>query len=255
MKNTAIFGIGPSGLAAAWACLRRGDNVTLIADRYDPSTLYGCQYLHEAIPGYEDVPTATVSYDLIGTPEQYRRKVYGYSWAGKVSPEDFIGNHQAWDIRETYRRLWNDIIPEVEFIQAKVSPEWILYTNDLDKYSEIISTIPAPALCFRRSQHIFSSHTIYAIGGTALEWRQPDLHSIICDGTSDHEWYRSAQVFGYRTTEWATVPPYFSGGASVKKPLSADCDCFSRIRRLGRYGAWAKGILVHNVFNDIEKAS
>jgi len=247
-----IFGVGPSGLAAAQAVLRAGGNVTMVANTKEPSKLYGCQYLHAPIPGYEDVPTASVSYSLAGTPEEYRRKVYGHLWDGKVSPEDFIGEHVAWDIRETYSRLWGKIIQNkrrwgsVKFVNANISPSWIVNPFlDPRQFDAIISTIPAKHICHKPGQHEFNSHIVFASGSTSPGMTRNN--SIICDGTDKQMWYRHATVFGYSTTEW-TDPPN-ADTATVEKPLDTNCNCFPDIVRMGRYGAWKKGVLVHDVYN------
>lgn len=257
--NVAIFGIGPSGLAAAQAVLRSGGNVTLVSKTREPSPLFGCQYLHAPIPGYEDVPTATVSYSLSGSPEDYRRKVYGHSWDGKVSPEDFLGEHQAWDIRETYRRLWDVLVAKrrdwqtVRFVEAEVTPNWLGEHEYLLKgFDAVISTIPATHLCNELSGHRFLSHLVFAQGNTEEKYTLfPPDNSIRCDGTEGHPWYRMARVFGYTTTEWAYRP--HRSASVVEKPLSTDCDCFPYIQRMGRYGAWEKGRLVHEVYAQAEK--
>src|SRR5215472_7502892 len=107
--NVAILGCGPAGLAAATAAVNLGRKVLIISNSSKPSRQYGCQYLHAPVPGYESVHHTVVGYHLNGTAEQYRAKVYGDKWEGRVSPEDFIGEHEAWDIRETYRHMWDDL--------------------------------------------------------------------------------------------------------------------------------------------------
>jgi hypothetical protein len=34
--------------------------------------------------------------------------------------------------------------------------------------------------------------------------------------------------------------------------LSNECDCHPEIIRMGRYGEWTKGVLVHHVFERVE---
>lgn len=252
--HIAILGSGPAGLAIANVVLRHGGMATMFGDRREPSHLYGCQYLHAPLPGYEGVPSATVSYSLRGTKEQYRQKVYGEDWDGKVSPEDFSGTHEAWDIRMTYRRLWDDIIESkrVPLVPVKITPlmlkeAWWYDGNHV--FDRVVSTIPAPALCRMPFDHVFSSHNVYASGSTHISAEYvPDY--IQCDGTGTHGWYRQAEVFGYRTTEY---PRYVPGTSLVDKPLRTDCNCFPDIIRMGRYGRWAKGILVSDVSKQAEQ--
>src|SRR4051794_14558085 len=101
----AVLGCGPAGLMAAHAAKVCGADVDIFS-RKRKSELFGCQYLHAPIPGMTDVAPVTVRYMLNGDIEGYRRKVYGDTWDGEVSPEDLLGNHDAWDIRRTYDNLW-----------------------------------------------------------------------------------------------------------------------------------------------------
>lgn len=249
-----ILGCGPAGLVAAQAALDSGADPYIISKTDNPSMLYGCQYLHAPIPGYEDIPSTTVSYALIGTPEEYRAKVYGDKWHGKVSPEDFVGEHSAWDIRETYGRLWARLIGSGRvplYAREPVSDGWIP-ASFRPGPDYIISTIPAPAMCRQRSIHAFNSHVIFANGTTNEEPIYDN--AILCDGTEAHSWYRVSNVFGYRTIEWSRLPPPGTIAANVIKPLSTDCDCYPSVIRVGRYGTWDKSYLVHRVYPDVTEA-
>lgn len=248
--RTVILGCGPSGLVAARAVVDAGGEAIIISNTDKPSKQYGCQYLHAPIPGYEDVPSVPVHYILRGSPEGYRRKVYGEEWEGKVSPEDFVGEHTAWDIRETYTRLWADLIAglQVGLIQKRVVRGMIPYLRSL-KPDLIVSTIPAQALC-EDPRHEFRTMSIYANGATASQVYLNNVDTIICDGTHNQEWYRMSNVFGYLTTEWPGTwrPPSWVKAVPVIKPLSTTCNCHSEVLRVGRYGTWTKATLVHEVY-------
>lgn len=246
--RVVILGCGPAGLAAAWAAVQSGREAAIVSNTYEPSRLYGCQYLHAPIPGFEHAPKTIVDYSLIGTPEQYRQKVYGDKWEGRVSPEDFVGAHEAWDIRYTYRKMWTHLIEAgtvahyIGEVVNGVIPD-LVYQLDPGR---IISTIPAPALCFK-PDHKFNYHSIYANGSRTAQPMSDN--TIICDGTDRNAWYRISNVFGYRTTEWASKPE--GPSACVPKPLDTDCDCYPEIHRVGRYGAWRKSYLVHEVYPEV----
>jgi hypothetical protein len=219
-----------------------------------PSTQYGCQYLHAPIPGYENVAHTTVGYHLVGTADEYRLKVYGKKWKGKVSPEDFVGEHEAWDIRETYRKLWDDLHKNrnVDFINIRAIRRGMV-PDEVFKYpspspSVIISTIPAPDLCYN-PEHNFLHHKIYANGTTKPGTEAVD--TIVCDGTRTVAWYRNACVFGFRTTEWSQRPTNGDMTVMVRKPLTADCDCYPEFHRIGRYGKWQKSYLVHKAYPEV----
>jgi hypothetical protein len=263
-SDIAVFGIGPAGMVAGWAALRAGHRVTYFSNTSQKSTLYGCQYLHAPIPlkGYK-IRHAWVEYRLQGTAEGYRHKVYGDTWEGAVSPEDLCGEHEAWDIRQTYDALWDVITqhPRVKIVSAEIDHNWLrMHTRTMSAFAHVISTIPATALCenptLLRSQsgHFFASHAVKAIGSVAEE---PEVceNEVVCDGTPEALWYRSATVFGYSTVEWPRTArlPEVVRAAQIRKPLYTECYCHPEIVRLGRYGAWRKGVLVHHVFEDAEK--
>jgi hypothetical protein len=148
----AVFGTGPSGMAVGGAGLQAGYGVDFYGKTAKPSVLYGCQYLHAPIPVLPEfkVRQTRVEYILEGTASDYRRKVYGDAWDGAVSPEDFVGEHDAWDIRATYDALWRMITRRnnVNLNVSYISSNWIgLNTSKLSPYAHIVSTIPAPELC------------------------------------------------------------------------------------------------------------
>lgn len=262
MSRVAVLGIGPSGLAAAWAALRAGYDVTFYSQTIDKSTLFGCQYLHQPIPlppSYK-IQQTRVEYKISGTPEEYRAKVYGAAWDGTVSPEDLAGEHDAWDIRATYDALF-DIVRkrrQVDIVApVTITHGWLMtHVKELSSYAHVISTIPAIALCEnpamlpKQTGHLFRSHEIKAAGSPVYA---PDLDDVVrCDGTPFESWYRKATVFGHTTVEWPrttrNIPEKYRA-VKVRKPLSNECDCHPEIIRMGRYGAWTKGVLVHDVYN------
>jgi hypothetical protein len=247
--SVAILGCGPSGLAVALAAVRSGHKVLVASNQVTPSVQYGCQYLHAPIPGYEYVAHTTVEYHLNGTADEYRLKVYGKKWTGKVSPEDFIGEHDAWDIRSTYADLWLDlhVNPMVEFMKIREIKYGLIPDEVYDfKPGQIISTIPAPALCYGQPQHFFNSHRIYANG--SVKQGTEAVNTVVCDGTRENEWYRNACVFGYRTVEWSRRPSNGDVVVPVRKPLETNCTCYPEIKRIGRYGKWQKSYLVHKAY-------
>jgi hypothetical protein len=254
VSRIIILGCGPAGLAAASAVVGSGHEAVIISNTTHPSKLYGCQYLHAPVPGYEDVPRVQVRYSLNGTSRGYRNKVYGAEWSGSVSPEDFAGNHDAWDIRETYRRMWQDLVAgfQVGIIQKVIRRGMMPYVRSLGP-ELIVSTIPIQAFC-EDPRHSFNTMSIWANGATSAEVTAEN--TIICDGTDEQPWYRISNVFGYKTTEWpgSFKPPQWSKAVPVVKPLSTTCNCHPDILRAGRYGTWTKARLVHEVYPAVKEA-
>lgn len=258
-KSVAILGCGPAGLMVAHAAALSKWNFRIYS-RKQKSTLYGAQYLHQAIPNLETSGPRLVLYKLDGTPAMYRHKVYGNNWDGSVSPEDLMEEHMAWDLRTAYDQLWmmyGDGIVDFEVIQdhsAITSTVLkIAYGHDL-----IISTVPRKI--WAEEGDIFESTKIWALGDT--EHERVHIHraapfTVECSGMPRVAWYRVSNIFGRCTMEWpyywdyslATdgVPPA-RGASLVEKPLRHNSKSASDFIHLGRYGAWEKGILTSDVF-------
>lgn len=216
----------------------------------EKSMLYGCQYLHE--PAFAWSVPVIVDYQLIGTPEQYARKVYGASNV-VTSPTLYVGERPAWNLRFAYDQLWDEHSSKI--LRQDLHPgniDEVVASYDPDV---VFSTIPAPLLCHRPEEHRFSSVHCWAIGD-APEQSVPFTccdNTVVCNGDPDVGYYRLSNVFGFSTVEWPitheTKPP-LANVVKFEKPLSTTCDCFPEIKRLGRYGRWQKGILAHHGYSD-----
>lgn len=247
-----VLGCGPSGLISAYAAKREFDAEVKIVSVRRPSQLFGCQYLHQLIPGLDLDECEMVTYKLLGDAEQYRRKVYG-SLTPPVSPQQYAGDHLAWNLRQAYGRLWEMFGTEV--IDVRLSPMDIVSVLKDFAADLCISSLPAPVLCQRGVEHSFSSVPCWALGDA------PELgqfvpfsiapFTVVCDGRPGTSWYRTSNVFGYSTVEWPGHKrrPPLTGIAGFNKPLTTDCDCLPSILRVGRYGCWQKGVLSHESYD------
>ena len=248
-----VLGCGPSGLVAAHAASALGYEVTVLSRRRK-SQLWGCQYLHRTIDGLPKVNGAEVSYTLEGTVEGYLDKVYGDDYDGTVSPQEMTEFHYAHDLRKTYDHLWRnwgDRVVDVPVFNGQHAAGWI---PDLCTSGIVFSTIPRTAMC-ANTKHVFESVNVWAIGDSdsqRVPVRPPGDNQVICNGLRDVAWYRCSQVFGYATVEWPDRRrPPFSGVALVEKPVATNCDCLPQVQYVGRYGAWQKGVLVHQVYDRV----
>lgn len=260
----AVLGCGPAGLMAVHAAALTGHDVHIYSKKRK-SEMFGAQYLHAPIPGMTDTAPVTVTYELRGTHDEYREKVYG-DLAGQVpsvSTEDLGETHDAWDIRRTYDNLWDTY---AEFIQdVAVDPLWLKECVESGDYDVVFSTLPAPSVCATlvdgpdipdTSPHVFRAQEIWAIGdaperGTFAPFAVRK-DAIICNGEPSPSWYRAANVFSRTTVEWPirTKPP-IANVSRVPKPISTNCSCHPAVVRLGRYGKWSKGVLAHHAFQDV----
>ncbi len=245
-----VLGCGPAGLMATHAVAQAGHQFIVVSKRVEQSHLFGCQYLHSPIPGMTEEGPVRVKYQLTGTPDQYREKVYGPNSTVEVSPESLSAEHDAWDIRSTYDNLWKEYARDV--LQGTVNSATLSEATKEWNPDFVISTVPAPALC-AVPEHTFAVEKVWAAGDApALGKKSPvraPKNTVLLNGEKAPAWYRVANVFGHTTAEWPerTQPPY-AGVTAVQKPLTTTCTCWPQVQRLGRYGQWKKGVLSHEAF-------
>lgn len=225
-------------------------NQPLIFSRKRKSHLFGAQYLHRPIPGVTNRDDhVTVEYMLRGSVDEYRRKVYGKLWDGTVSPEDLSDDHEAWDIRETYDRLWamfeNDIVDL--FVDA-VGVKTCLSQSDL-----VINTMPLNELCTKghqfRYQEVMAAGDAPQLGINVGSIYRCPPDTVICNGEESPSWYRISNIFGHTTVEWPQgIKPPLPSSSQVSKPTDNNCDCWPTVLKVGRYGSWTKGVLSHTAY-------
>lgn len=256
--KVAVLGCGPAGLFAAHAAKQAGCEVSILS-KARKSFMRGAQYLHKPIPGLSGEPFE-VLYDLVGTTEGYRRKVYGDLTDILVSPETLVGPAEAWDIREAYDNAWDMYSADIQ--------EWDAVRDGLDGIEAdlVLSTIPAYLLC-SNDEHQFQSQMIWSIdvikpqvntaGYFTYTDGAPVDNLVLCSGDPDDWWYRASRIHGWENTEFPlenepTDSPHYSKH-KVEKPLRTDCTCRASIVRIGRYGMWKKGVLSHEAYYDTLK--
>lgn len=247
--KVAVLGCGPTGLIAAHAAAINGEEVHIFS-KARKSEMFGAQYLHMPIPGATPTDAKHIDYILYGDPDAYRRKVYGDDYNGTVSPEEYTGESEAWDIRATYDELWRMYAQYIhDVIIDPLALDEIMPDFDL-----VISSVPAPVLCRFHGMHAFHYKEIWALGdaperGQSVPYDCPD-NTVICNGNDSPSWYRMSKLFGYKTVEWSNVKPPFPV-AAARKPLYNNCDCFPEVMRVGRFGKWTKGVLTHHAYQEV----
>lgn len=261
-KRVYVLGAGPAGLLAAHAAQIQGYEVIVFTHPDADGTprkseLLGCQYLHEPIHGITGRGERTyVDYRLVGgTADSYRRKVYGAGYTGSASIDEYgpAEPHPAWDLRAAYDKLWDKWLPMMVPAMLNDSSAEAFVR---DKKAFTVSSVPAPVLCRSPEEHKFPTQDVWALGEWGLPYYAP-ADTVECNGADAPRWYRAATVFGHSTIEWpAGAKPPISDIKAVSKPLSTDCDCHlsSRWLRVGRFGRWTKGVLVHTAYFDTLEA-
>jgi hypothetical protein len=190
--------------------------------------------------------------------EGYRDKVYSDIEALEditVSPELFVGYHESWSLRQAYDWLWAQWGSAI--VDCTIDQDRLM--DMVAAYDAVVSSIPAPALCYQKDIHQFHGVKVaidsYWFGDVRPLSTSKNL--VVCNGFPYNKanptatgWYRTSTIFGQSNTEWSPkvgiVPP---NSQLVVKPLRTDCDCWPNIVRAGRYGQWQKGVLSHEAFN------
>jgi hypothetical protein len=248
VKTVAILGAGPAGLTAAWtAGFWRGLPVS-IHSKKQKSRISGAQYLHSPVPGISmNEEKISLTNRLVGSAIGYRQKVYGDVQGIRASAEGVTSGElvDAWLLQPAYDRMWR--ADENSINETEINGQWLF--DHFREFDQIISSVPLPSICVDPT-HIFHSQTI---------WIDPDpkfdipLNEVIYNGEEYPSWYRASNINGVKSVEWSSngPKPPTEGLIEIKKPISTNCSCWPSILRVGRYGQWKKGVLVHHTVNEV----
>jgi hypothetical protein len=241
MVNIAILGCGPSGLLAMHACVRAGYDPDIYSHKFK-SRIYAAMFLHKSIPEVcPDRPELKIRILKTGTREGYAQNVYGDP-QHEVSWDKFqTGFIDAWSLPNAYDKLWALYSHRITDMDAKD-----LLRTELKAYDLVISTIPRPILCYR--DHVFHSQRVW-VRHEQTEMRH---NLMVYNGSTVHTFYRYSVIGGHRSYEYSFDPGPRNGFevAVGYKPLWTTCDCRPKIVKLGRFGAWEKQILCHQVYEE-----
>jgi hypothetical protein len=245
MTTVAIIGCGPAGLLAAHAVVRAGHTPAIYSDKAVPSPVYGGVYLHTAIPGLHDPakPDGQVLFRKLGTAEGYAAKVYGTTRANTSWEVLGAGPHPAWALAPAYEALWGlyGAGVMVQAVDAGVAATMAA------TFPVVLSSAPLPRLC--AYLHNFPERPVWYLDRTPgwVGW-----NVMVYNGHMDQPWFRASAVFGHRLTEYPMQVP----GARVgRKVLPTDCTCHPRIIRIGRWGEWRPGVLLHHAYEQARIAA
>jgi len=250
--KVAVLGCGPAGLLATHAAVLQGCDpvVYSIANRSETN---GAMYLHRAIPDLTSPePDGMLTYLKMGTQAGYARKVYGSPDAPCSWSRFLEGPVPAWSLAAAYDELWYRYHSRI--IEHRIHS--LNVEEIIDEYPLVISSIPAGVLC-RKPYHKFMSVNIWIRDKAPAAIRPGE---IIYNGAREQDWYRSSDIFGYRSTEYGEqYRPGTPGMGLVKpglKPTCNNCDCWDGLLlKVGRYGRWEKNQLTHMAFEDADKCT
>lgn len=268
--NIAVLGCGPAGLMAADAAWGEGHEINIFAPA-KKSPIAGAQFVH-AKTGWYCSTTHDLEVDVIkvGSGEGYAYNVYGDMNAPSSWPKFQTGKLFGWDMKLSYDRLWDRYGELIE--NETVTAERLMELLKL--YDKVISSIPLPFMCY--GNHDFKHQDVFIVHGEADEVHKKSGDMMYYNGLPDSlgvfpgqmavgpAWYRFSQLNGYQAWEYAIHKVSFETlvenkgddqeVASVRKAVSTNCDCWSDVIRVGRYGCWDKNVLTHHVREQVLNA-
>jgi hypothetical protein len=248
-SKVTILGCGPAGLLAAHAAKGAGHQVRILATRRQMSDMPGAIYIHEPIPGVtDDEPEAHIKFEKLGTREGYALKLYGAADADCSWDSFPVGLRPAWDMKRAYEGLWGAYSPYIEERLIDVQAMAALAEED----GCVISSIPPTAYC-PSPHHRFKAKRVW------IEREHRDICEMLGDpcviynGQESDAYYRTSLLFGHGSTEHADLPHNRTVYEGFK-PLYTNCDCHPGVLRVGRFGQWKRGVLVHEAYDRAREA-
>jgi len=242
--NVVILGCGPAGLLAAHAAYVLGGkqaNIKIISLKRK-SPMAGAQFIHKPIPGIR-IPSGLVDFKKWGNKEGYAKKVYGdpnhpCSW------DNFpAGMFPGWPMRLIYEWLWERWEDKIVDMRVTIHA---LEEIERDGWDMMISSIPLPTLC-ENPEHTFDASTVFIHS----QEREISGNVVVYNGKDDNAFYRCSSLFGHFAMEWGESQEPNLPYIAIQKPQRNDCDCRASWIRVGRYGKWKRGVLVHHAYEEV----
>lgn len=220
-----------------------------IASVKQKSKMFGAMYLHKGLYGINaPKPDFMIQVYKEGTSEGYAEKVYGDPEHPVSFDKYTTGQVQAWDLTETYDRLWE--MYESKIIEMRLTPNVV--RDICSEFAFVFSSISARTLC--EEKHEFKSKQIWVLHG---ETSTPfDEYMMIYNGRPEQPWYRFSMIGKYKCWEFAKEQeesPYSSylRWGTGEKPISNNCDCGpDNLIKIGRFGKWQKDVLTHHAYRE-----
>ncbi|MEK7087527.1 MAG: hypothetical protein AAB958_02390 [Patescibacteria group bacterium] len=248
----AILGSGPSGMFAAHASSQCGAYIDIFdADPDKTRRSSGVYYLHDSCDLLLD--EIKIKQSVLGTrlmtPEEikvsYGMKVYG-KLIEKVSILDAIKTKEVvgYNSSQAIERLWDLYGKQVQLKKIE-SLRQVL--EEFSKYDLIISTIPVYVL--------YPDLVCEGIETSIKVGKSPEKESFIFYNVNRHcKWYRCSAMFGTFIQEYGFgLTSKNLEGYEYKKVIKVIGDGYKspnkNIFLVGRYGAWDKSCLTHNVYH------
>ena len=255
----AVLGAGPSGMMAAHAASEFGHHITILDKEPDKTRRNsGVFFLHDDCNlALDEVHLKQRVLGAFGKKNADDiSRAYGVKVYGRALPKTSIisamraenANVIGYNAEQAIDRLWDlygSQVKPYEFLGSTLSEEALF-----NRYDKVISTIPAKLWY---PSHAYSSVTTWIKIGTA-----PKDEGFIFYNINPHsKWYRCSAMLGTFVQEYGAgfkphmAYPYSYVFRTVTKVIGVDRP-FPETNNLflvGRYGAWDKSCLTHNVYH------
>jgi hypothetical protein len=251
--SIVVIGCGPAGLAAAHAAVGLGCRVEVFAPK-SKTPQKGPLLIQRPIPGINtDHPFGTVRQIVIGgSILDYRYKLYNDINIG-INGDILQPFYHAWNHQVTYDELWRRYSGLIH--DCLIRPDEM---NLLPNYADlVVSTANARNMCDRHPYppeyggHEFISAEVLVTPRASYPDQEED--TIIFNAGDEFKWVRSSRIFGNEVTEWLPGTE-IDGARKIWKPISSTCDCYPRVLRTGRFGAWRNETWVDTAYWDTYNA-
>lgn len=253
--HIAVLGAGPSGMMAAHAAVQLGHFVTIYDKDADKARRNsGVYFLHSDCDLLLD--RVEIKQTVIGkylppleVARLYSQKVYGKE-IPSVSVSDVLQHETifGFNANQAIVRLW-DLYGD--FVRKYFVKNIGDVYEIVHEYDAVISTIPAKILFPELN---FESVKIFVkVGKSPL-----DDNFSIYNVNPYFDWYRCSGIFGIFTQEYGYgKQPQFANDYEIKQVIkvvkSDPLPVIDNLLFTGRYGAWDKKFLTHNVYFHVLK--
>jgi hypothetical protein len=115
-----------------------------------------------------------------------------------------------------------------------------------------------PRICAANGDHWFMSVEMWIRNSFAPGVMLP-ANTIMYNGWVSMPWHRASSLFGHESMEYGQgrVPKDMdieSGFVHGLKPVGHNCACHPNWLKVGRFGKWKRGVLVHHAYEEVESA-
>lgn len=261
-KTVAILGTGMAGLLAGKAVLELGMQPVLFDMDYSKKTLKGLHYLHHHCN--MELPLIHINnyiiddgaYPEMSIGERYCQKVFGEvnETARNNSITTLQPSETVYCMQTAYNTLYEAMQQHFHYEEVKVTKDFAMQCAE--EFDAVVSTIPLNILfpdakC--KSEQVWCSQNF----PKTLVNHELSQNCVVYNVNEDESWYRASRVAGTTWTEFVEKPEdvaCFPVNKIVTEDISLE-DVFEQTGIIlgGRYGAWNRKELAHDIYYRVLK--